>query len=85
MVLIVLLIIVGLIIIVTLILVGLIIIVTLIIAGLILIETLKIVGLILLLDTDHRRLDTNNFQSKRIIMRTNCWMVDPRQGKSQQN
>ena len=69
--LIVLLIIVGLIIIVTLILVGLILIVTLIIAGLILIVSLKIVGLKLLLDTDSRRVDTDNTESKRIVMRTN--------------
>ena len=71
MILIVLLIIVGLIIIVTLILVGLILIVTLIIAGLILIVSLKIVGLKLLLDTDSRRVDTDNTESKRIVMRTN--------------
>ena len=65
MILIVLLIIVGLIIIVTLILVGLILIVTLIVAGLILIVTLKIVGLKLFLDTDSRRVDTDNTESKK--------------------
>ena len=82
MILIVLLIIVGLIIIVTLILVGLILIVTLIVAGLILIVTLKIVGMKLFFYTDSRRVDTDNTESKRIIMRTNSLGVGSRTRKT---